>query len=338
MKAIRVTNPGRYEDLEICEEAAPEIGRRDVLIRVRAASLNFRDTIIAKGTYPGPLAHRVVPLSDGAGDVVAVGADVTRVKVGDRVTANCSCDWVAGPMMSEYRANSIGTTIDGMLAEFVRVEERAVIPLPESLSYIEAASLPCAAVSAWSALHVAAPLTPGQTVLIQGTGGVSLFGLQIARMFGARVLALTSTEEKAEKLLALGAEAVVNYRDTPDWEHSILELTDGKGVHKVIEIGGAGTINHSIACTRLGGEIGLVGYVTGMGGGIPPISIQMRSVNLKAISIGPRLSFQALLDAMDATGTLPVIDSVFPFSEFREALNHLESGSHFGKIVIELAN
>jgi NADPH:quinone reductase-like Zn-dependent oxidoreductase len=338
VKAIRLTNAGRYEDLELLEEPTPTLARRDVLIRVRAASLNFRDTLIAKGRYPGPLAHQVVPLSDGAGDVVAVGPEVTRVKVGDRVTANCSCDWVAGPNIAEYRFNSLGTTLDGMLAEYVRVEERAVLLLPDSLSYIDAASLPCAAVSAWSALHVVTPLMPGQTVLVQGTGGVSLFALQISRMFGARVLALTSSEEKAEKLKALGAAAVINYRDTPDWEHPVLELTDGKGVDKVVEIGGAGTINHSVACTRAGGEIGLVGYVTGMGGGVSPIDLQMRSATLKPVSIGPRLTFEALLAAIHATGTKPVIDSVFGFSEFRDALRHLENARHVGKIVIDMAN
>lgn len=336
MKAIRVTRPGRYEDLELVDEATPELGRRDVLIRVRASSLNFRDTIIAKGTYPGPLAHNLIPVSDGAGDVVAVGSDVTRVNVGDRVTANCSCDWIGGPMSAEYRRNSLGTTIDGMLAEFVRVEEHALIRLPDNISYLDAAALPCAAVSAWSALHVAAPLTPGQTVLIQGTGGVSLFGLQIARMFGARVIALTSSDEKARKLKALGAAEVINYLDTPDWEHDVLEFTDGKGVDKVVEIGGAETINHSIACTRLGGEIGLVGYVTGTGGGIPPISIQMRSVNLKAISIGPRQSFEKLIAAMSEVGSRPVIDTVFAFENYIDALRHLEAGRHFGKVLIEM--
>ncbi len=334
MKAIRVTKPGRYEDLELVEEPMPELGRRDVLIRVRAASLNYRDTIIAKGSYPGPLARHVVPVSDGAGDVVAVGAEVTRVSVGDRVTANCICDWIGGPNVAEYRGNSLGTTIDGMMAEYVRVEERAVIILPDSLSYEDAASLPCAAVSAWSALHVEAPLAPGQTVLVQGTGGVALFGLQIARMFGARVIALTSSESKAETLRAMGAAAVINYRETPDWEHPVLALTGGKGVDKVVEIGGAGTINHSLACTRAGGEIGLVGYVTGTEGGVSPIAIQIRSVKIAPISIGPCLSFEALLAAMDATGMRPVIDSVFPFAKFGEALLHLESGAHVGKVVI----
>ncbi|MEC3909518.1 NAD(P)-dependent alcohol dehydrogenase [Sphingobium sp. CR2-8] len=338
MRAIRVTKPGQYEDLELVEEPVPELGRRDVLIKVRAASLNYRDTIIAKGSYPGPLAHHLVPLSDGAGDVVAIGSDVARVKVGDRVTANCVCDWVGGPHIAEYRSNSIGTTIDGMLAEYVRVEERAIVHLPDSLSYIEAASLPCAAVSAWSALHVAAPLAPGQTVLIQGTGGVSLFGLQIARMFGARVLALTSSEAKAEKLRSMGASAVINYRDTPEWEKPILDLTDGKGVDKVIEIGGSGTINHSVACTRAGGEIGLVGYVTGTQGGVSPIAMQIRSVNIKPVSVGPRLSFEALLAAMQATDMRPVIDSVFGFSDFRAALLHLESGTHVGKIAINMTD
>jgi NADPH:quinone reductase-like Zn-dependent oxidoreductase len=336
MKAVRVTNPGRFEDLTFIEEPTPELGQRDVLIKVRAASLNFRDTIIAKGKYPGPLADRVIPGSDGAGEVVAIGPGVSRVAVGDRVTANCVCDWIAGPHIGEYRANSLGTTIDGMLAEYVRVDERAVVHIPDSLTYSEAAALPCAAVSAWSALTGTSPLLPGQTVLVQGTGGVALFGLQIAKMFGARVLALTSSDQKAERLKILGAAAVVNYREVPDWEQPILELTNGLGVDKVVEIGGAATINHSVACTRAGGDIGLVGYLGGMEGGLRPISLQVRSVTVKPVSIGPRVSFEALLSAMDASGTRPVIDSTFAFDDLLAALRHLESGNHFGKIIVAM--
>jgi NADPH:quinone reductase-like Zn-dependent oxidoreductase len=223
-----------------------------------------------------------------------------------------------------------------MLAEFVSVDEDAIVTLPEYLSYEEAAALPCAAVSAWSALTFGEPMSPGQTVLIQGTGGVALFGLQIARMYGARVLAITSSGRKAQLLRDLGAEHVVNYRENPQWSDAILELTGGLGVDKVVEIGGEATINQSAACTRIGGEIGLVGFVSGFGGGLPPLAIMARSLNLKGISIGPRLAFEALLRAMEVTKVRPVIDSVFAFDDYVKAYDHLGSASHVGKVVISM--
>jgi NADPH:quinone reductase-like Zn-dependent oxidoreductase len=338
MKAVRVRQPGSLAGLQMGEELTPVPGKRDVLIRVRAASLNFRDLLIAYGRYPGPLRPTPVPLSDGAGEVVAVGAEVARVRVGDRVAASCWVHWIDGRLIAEYHGASIGMTTDGVLAEYVLVDENAVVSLPPYLSFEEAAALPCAAVSAWSALTFGEALSPGQTVLIQGTGGVALFGLQIARMFGARVLAITSSEKKAARLLELGAEHVVNYRQTPNWSEAILGFTGGQGVDKVVEIGGETTINQSAACTRIGGEIGLVGFVTGFGGGIPPLSIMARSLNLKGISIGPRLSFEALLRALDATKTHPVIDSIFPFRDYAAAYAHLESATHVGKIVVSMTD
>jgi NADPH:quinone reductase-like Zn-dependent oxidoreductase len=323
--------------LKLGEEPTPVPGKRDVLVKIRAASLNFRDLLIAQGRYRGPLRDIPVPLSDGAGEVVAVGSGVSRVKVGDRVAANCWSHWIGGPMIAEYHGASIGMTLDGVLAEYVAVDENAIVTLPAYLSFEEAATLPCAAVSAWSALTFGEPLRPGQTVLIQGTGGVALFALQIARMFGARVLAITSAEQKAQQLRELGADRVVNYRETPQWSEAILEFTGGTGVDKVVEIGGEATINQSVACTRIGGEIGLVGFVTGFGGGLPPYSIMARSLNLKGISIGPRLSFEALLNAMEATEIHPVIDSVFPFADYAAAYAHLEGATHVGKIVISMA-
>jgi NADPH:quinone reductase-like Zn-dependent oxidoreductase len=336
MKAVRLTAPGSLDGLTLAEEPTPAVGRRDVLIRVHAASLNYRDTLIPKGLYPGPLKEKGVPLSDGAGEVVAVGGDVRRVKVGDRVTANCTPHWLAGPFLQEFHYNAIGMTADGMLAEYVVVDENAVLKLPEHLSFVQAAALPCAAVSAWSALTFGSPLSPGQTILVQGTGGVALFGLQIGRMFGAHVLAITSSEAKAERLRSFGAEAVVNYNTVPQWSDAVLELTGGAGVDKVVEIGGEATIEQSAACTRIGGEIGLVGFVTGFGGGLPPIAIMARSLLLKGIAIGPRVSFESLLSAMAVSQTEPVIDSVFPFLEYKAAYRHLESGSHIGKVVIDL--
>ena len=336
MKAVRLTAPGSLDGLTLGEEPTPTLERRDVLIRVHAAALNFRDTLTPKGTYPGPLKANGIPLSDGAGEVVAVGPGVHRVKVGDRVAANCQSQWIAGPLLPEYRQHAIGFTDEGMLTEFALVHENAIVALPDYLSYVEAATLPCAAVSAWSALTVGTPLTPGQVVLVQGTGGVALFALQIARMFGARVLAITSSSAKAERLTALGAEAVVNYRETPEWGQAILDLTKGLGVDKVVEIGGEKTIQQSAACARIGGEIGLVGYVSGFGGGLPPISIMVRGLLLKGVSIGPRVTFEALLSAMATAEMRPVVDSVFPFADYKAAYRHLDGGSHVGKVVIDL--
>jgi NADPH:quinone reductase-like Zn-dependent oxidoreductase len=337
MRAVRVQQPGSFAGLILGEEPTPAPAKRDVLIRLRAASLNFRDLLIAQGLYRGPLRDTPVPLSDGAGEVVAVGTEVSRVKVGQRVAVNCWSHWIGGPMIAEYHAASVGMTLDGMLAEYVCVDENAVVKLPSFLSFEEAATLPCAAVSAWSALTFGEALRPGQTVLVQGTGGVALFALQIARTFGARVLAITSSDQKAQRLRDLGAERVVNYRETPRWSEAILKFTDGQGVDKVVEIGGETTINESVACTRIGGEIGLVGFVTGFGGGLPPFSIMARSLNLKGISIGPRLSFEALLSAMEVTNFHPVIDSVYPFADYAAAYRHLESATHVGKVVVSIA-
>jgi NADPH:quinone reductase-like Zn-dependent oxidoreductase len=337
MRAVRVRKPGSFAGLQMADEPTPVPGPRDVLIKIGAASLNFRDLLIAKGRYPGPLRSTPVPLSDGAGQVVTVGPEVSRVKVGERVAANCWSHWIGGRFVAEYHAASIGMTLDGTLAEYVLIDESALVTIPEYLSFEEAAALPCAAVSAWSALTFGEPLSPGQTVLVQGTGGVALFALQIARMFGARVFAITSSEQKAQRLRDLGADRVVNYRENPKWSDAILEFTGGLGVDKVVEIGGETTINQSAACTRIGGEIGLVGFVTGFGGGLPPLSIMVRSLNLKGISIGPRLSFEALLKAMEVIKVRPVIDSVFPFGDYAAAYEHLETASHVGKIVISMA-
>jgi NADPH:quinone reductase-like Zn-dependent oxidoreductase len=337
MKTVRLTGHGG--SLNLHDEPLPNPGRHEVLVRVQAASLNFRDQAILDDNYGGMVKKDVVPLSDGAGDVVAVGPEVTRVKVGDRVTANCLVHWLGGgTYLPEYQSSSIGFGIDGMLAEHVLLHENALVHLPAYLSYAEAASLPCAAVSAWSALHIATPLRPGQTVLIQGTGGVAMFGLQIARMFGARVLAITSSDEKAERLKAMGAEAVVNYRTFPDWDREILRLTDGKGVDKVIDIAGEATIVKSAASARVGGEIGVVGFVSGIGGGLPPIDILSRTLTVAGIAMGPRTSFEALLAAMEVTEVKPVIAQVFPFAEHREAYRLLKSGNFVGKVVIDVAN
>ncbi|MBL7229466.1 MAG: NAD(P)-dependent alcohol dehydrogenase [Pseudomonas sp.] len=337
MKAVRWST-GAKPDLELQDETVPTPRPRDVLVRVHAASLNFRDQAILDGQYGGRVKQHGVPLSDGAGEVVAVGSAVTRVKVGDRVTASCHPTWIGGGPLAEYQDNSLGITTDGWLAEYILLDEIAVIQLPSYLSYVEAASLPCAAVTAWTGLNVVTPLQPGQTVLVQGTGGVALFSLQIARMFGARVLAITSSDEKAKKLRDWGAEAVVNYRTFPDWEKEILDLTNGIGVDKVIDIAGEKTIVKSAASTRKGGVISVVGFTSGFGGGLPPIDVLSRTLTVAGTAIGPRVDFEALLTAMTQHQIKPVIDKVFPFSAYRDAYRRLESGEHIGKIVVDIAS
>jgi NADPH:quinone reductase-like Zn-dependent oxidoreductase len=308
-----------------------------VLIRVHAASLNYRDTALLRGEYRAETKKDVIPMSDGAGEVVAVGKDVTRVKNGDRVAVACSVDWIGGPPLPEYRKSSVGFSIDGMLAEYVVFYEGALVHIPEYMSYIEAASLPCAAVTAWTALNKIEPLQPGQTVLIQGTGGVSLFALQFAKIFGARVLAITSSEEKAIKLKELGAESVINYSTCPDWDREVLALTDGKGVDKVLDIAGEKTIVKSAASAKIAGVVVLIGFASGFGGGLPPIDILVRTLTVTGSTIGSRMEFEAMLKAMERHEVRPIIDRVYSFAEYHEAYQRLERGEHVGKVVIEVA-
>nr|GEX01774.1 zinc-type alcohol dehydrogenase-like protein [Tanacetum cinerariifolium] len=299
---------GKVAVQDLHEEPTPTLGRHDVLVKVRAASLNYRDQAILDGQYGGATKRNGVPLSDGAGEVVAVGDKVTRAKVGDRVSAGCHPHWIGGPPRPEYQLESLGMTTDGWLADYLAVHENGVVQLPAYMSYLEAASLPCAAVTAWTALNLASPLQPGQTVLVQGTGGVALFSLQVARLFGARVFAITSTDEKAERLKQLGAAAVVNYRTFPDWEKEIRALTDGRGVDKVVDIAGDKTIVKSAAATRNGGDITIVGFTSGFGGGLPPIDILSNFLTINGTAIGPRENYEALLTAMALHEVKPVID------------------------------
>lgn len=335
MKAVRWTSDDK-PGLALAEETTPTPTGRDVLVRVHAASLNYRDQAILDGEYRAPLKENGIPLSDGAGEVVAVGDKTLRAKVGARVALNCNPDWVGGPPLSEYQLASLGITSDGLLAEYILVHENAVVQLPDYLSYTEAATLPCAAVTAWTALNLLSPLQPGQTVLVQGTGGVSLFALQVAQMFGARALAITSSDDKAELLKRMGADAVVNYRDNPEWEHDILALTDNVGVDRVVDIAGEKTIAHSAAATRKGGVIAVVGFTSGFGGGLPPIDILTRSLKIGGTAIGPRQNFEALLKAMGQHEMRPVIDQVYAFDDYEKAYERLKSGNHIGKIVIDM--
>lgn len=337
MKAVRIVKAGDKNTAELGDKSQPTPGPRDVLIKVYAASLNYRDTALLRGEYPLKTKENGIPVSDGAGEVIAVGKDVARILKGDRVAVGCTANWIGGPYTPEYRSSSVGFAIDGLLAEYVVFNEDALVRIPDYMSYVEAASLPCAAVTAWAALNKVEPLQPGQTVLVQGTGGVSLFALQFAKIFGARVLAITSSDGKAAKLKELGADTVVNYSTTPDWDQDILALTGGKGVDKVLDVAGEKTIVKSAASTKITGTVVLIGFASGFGGGLPPIDILIRTLTVTGSAVGSRIEFEAMLRAMERHQVRPVIDQVYPFGEFREAYKRLEGGQQVGKVVIEIA-
>jgi NADPH:quinone reductase-like Zn-dependent oxidoreductase len=272
-------------------------------------------------------------LSDGAGEVIAVGDGVSRVKVGDRVAGCFMQRWAGGEVDDEAFATAMGGAIDGMLTEFALLEAGGVVKLPEHLSFEQGATLPCAAVTAWHSLVAFGRLRAGDTVLVQGTGGVSIFALQFARNAGARVIATTSQPAKAQRLKALGAEAVIDYKATPGWEQEVLRLTQGRGVDHVVEVGGAGTMQKSLACVRVGGKIGVIGVLTGPAQ-VDPTPILRRNIGVQGIYVGHRQMFEAMNRAIAASRLEPVIDRVFDFAEAPAAYRHLQSQGHFGKVVI----
>jgi len=316
--------------LVLAERPEPEPGPHQVLIRVHARSLNFRDARILAGLYPVPGKLGITALSDGAGEVVATGEGVTRVAVGDRVAATYFPQWLCGRFAMQLALDQYGCTRDGMLAPFVVADENAVVKMPAHLSYEEAAALPCAGVTAWAALLGPRPVMPGDTVLTIGSGGVALFALQFARMFGARVIALTSTDEKAERLKQLGADDVVNYRAVPQWEHRVRELSEG-GVEHVIDTGGLDTLARSIAATR---EEGVVTVVAALGPGQLDPRVFANPVMVRRVYVGSRAHFEAMNRAIAAHRLKPVIDQVFGFGQTKEAYEHFEARRHFGKVVI----
>jgi NADPH:quinone reductase-like Zn-dependent oxidoreductase len=313
----------------------PRAGLREVLMRVRASSLNYRDLMVLRGGGRGPTKLGVIPLSDGAGEVAAIGDRVTRVKVGDRIIGTFHPRWFGGPISADYLTDRLGANLDGMLAEYAVLSEEALVLMPSHLSFEEAATLPCAAVTAWVALTRDRHVTAGDTVLTQGSGGVSVFALQFAQLLGARVIATTSSPDKAERLKQLGASEVIDYRQTPDWDERVRALTDGRGVDCVVEIGGPGTIAMSLKSLAVGGHISLIGSsLSPSGAGLDPLLLSGRGITLGSISVGSRADFKAMNRAITQHCLRPVVDRVFPFAEAKEAYRHFESRSHFGKVVI----
>jgi NADPH:quinone reductase-like Zn-dependent oxidoreductase len=325
---------GGLESLKIVERPVPQPARGQVLVRLRAASLNFRDLLIARGfALLGP-SRTLVPMSDAAGEVIALGQDCNRFSVGDRVAGLFMPSWTAGDITDADMASSLGSSVDGVLRQYRVYEETGLVRIPSHLSFEQAATLPCAAVTAWNALHGFRPLLPGHTILTLGTGGVSLFALQFAKAAGARVIITSSSDEKLAKVKALGADFGVNYKTTPEWGAEVRRLTDGRGVDLVVETSGAGTLPQSIAATRRDGSIHLIGVLTA--GQLDPVSILAAGVIVRGLTVGSGDMFNAMNRAIEVGGIEPNIDKIFDFNDAPAAFAHLQAANHLGKIVIRI--
>lgn len=316
--------------IEECDTPTP--GRGQVLVRMRAASLNFRDLMIAGGQYPGTIGTMLVPLSDGAGEVVAVGADCAGLEAGDRVAGIFMQSYVGGAMVDADAGSALGGAVDGVLSQYRLFDAPGLVALPDHLSFAQGATLPCAAVTAWNALYGLRGLQPGQTVLTLGTGGVSAFAIQFAHAAGARVIATSSDDAKLERAAALGATDLVNYRRTPDWDREVHRLTDGRGVDLVVEVGGPGTLQRSVASTAREGVVAMIGVLEM--GQIDPLPILTGGVIVRGLMVGSREQFVAMNRVIAQHRLQPAIDRVFGFEEARGAYEALGAATHVGKLVV----
>jgi NADPH:quinone reductase-like Zn-dependent oxidoreductase len=336
MRLYRLPTHTSIDDLTLEEAEVPRPGPGQVLVWLHAASLNFRDLAVASGKYMmSALPPNLVPLSDGAGEVVEIGAGVDRVRVGDRVAGIFMQGWLSGEIEPGHGATALGGAIDGVLAEYRVFDQSGLVQLPAHLSYEQGASLPCAAVTAWNALYGLNRLLPGQTVLLLGTGGVSIFALQFAHAAGARVIITSSSDEKLARARALGANDGINYKAEPEWHKAVKRLTGGRGADHVVEVGGPGTLQQSIASARLGGTVSLIGVLTR--GQIDPLPILGGGVIVRGLFVGSRAMFEDMNRAITQPGIAPVIDRVFPFEEAKAAYRYLKGASHVGKVVIAIA-
>lgn len=334
MKAFALQGSFGLDALRPMDLPDPKPGPGQIVLRMKAASLNFRDLLMAKGLYNPKLPLPLVPLSDGVGEVIGVGEGVTRVKAGDRVCPIFHQRWIDGEISWAKTKGALGGELPGVLSEQVLLDQEGVVAVPPHLTDEEAATLPCATVTAWNALFAASHLKAGDTVLVQGTGGVSIAALQLARLAGARVIVTSSSDEKLERARSLGAAETINYRTTPDWDTQALSLTGGAGVDHVIEVGGAGTLARTLRAVRIGGRVSLIGVLSGGSSELNLFPFLMKQICAQGIFVGSRAMFEDMNRAIAASGLRPVVDRVFPFTEIRQALDHMASGGHFGKIAL----
>ncbi|MEM4988742.1 NAD(P)-dependent alcohol dehydrogenase [Collimonas sp. H4R21] len=337
MQAYQIQAGQKIAGLERVQRDSAPLAAHEVRVRMHAVSLNYRDLMIADGTYLSTGDKPVIPGSDGAGEVIEVGAAVNRFSVGDRVTGSFFPDWISGAPTPRNTARALGAVTDGVLADEVVLHEESWVAIPSYLDYIQAATLPCAGVTAWNALFVEGRLRAGDSVLLLGTGGVSVWALQLAKAAGLRTIITSSSDAKLERARALGASAIINYRNTPEWQDEVLRLTGGAGVDLVLEVGGQGTLARSIRSTRMGGTIAIIGGVSGFGGELDPFALIGGAKRLSGIFVGSRAMLEDLNRFVEVAAIQPVVDKVFPFQQAREAYAYLEQAGHFGKVVIEVA-
>lgn len=337
MKAYEIQGNFGLDHLTPAERPVPVPGPGEVLVKVRAVSLNARDLGVIQGFYGTDLPNPLIPVSDGVGEVVALGAHVKRFQPGDRVSGTFTQGWLAGEPAPEGWGRTLGSPLDGFLAEYAVLHEEGLVRVPAHLTDEEAAALPCAGVTAWHAVVVEGRVKAGDTVVVQGTGGVSLFALQFAKQHGATVIVTSSSDEKLARAKALGADFGINYRQTPAWDEAVRELTQDRGADLVVDLGGASTLNRSVGALRLGGQVSLVGILSGATvAGFDIVPALMKKVRLQAINVGSREMFEAMNRAIAQHALRPVVDRVFPFEQALDALRYMEQGTHFGKVCIRI--
>ncbi|MGE0766198.1 MAG: NAD(P)-dependent alcohol dehydrogenase [Hyphomicrobiaceae bacterium] len=335
MRAWQIVSDGGIEALQLNETRARAPGVGEVAVRMHANSINYRDFLTVTDPVSRKLPYPRVPNSDGAGEVIAVGPGVSEVKVGDRVASCFFQRWTDGSCSAEAMASALGGAVDGVLAEEAILRADGVVPMPKHLSFAEAATLPCAGLTAWNAIVKTGQTKAGDWVLLLGTGGVSIFALQFAHMMGARTIVTSSSDDKLETARSLGATVTVNYRRHPSWEEAVLEATQGRGVDLAVEVTGAKNLPKTINATRIAGRIALIGAMHG--GAIDPAQFMRRSIRIQGIYVGSRRMFLDMIRAVEAQNLKPVIDTSFRFEQAREAYRHMEGQGHLGKIVIEMS-
>ena len=334
MRLIRLSAPGGLDNLKLVEEDQPQPKPGELLVRIRASSLNAHDDFVVQGIFPS--ADGRIPMNDGAGEVISVGENVDEFKVGDHVVSTFWPYWLGGEITPATKLVVPGDSIDGYAREYACMPAHAFTKSPAGYTHAEAATIPTAGVTAWKGLVVHGHVKPGDIVLILGTGGVSLFALQFAKAAGARVIATSSSDKKLEKLKRLGADDVINYKNVPAWGQKAKDLTDGRGVDHVIEVGGPGTLTQSIMACRIGGHIALIGVLTGFAGEVPTGAMLSNQIRMSAFSVGSRADQEDMIRAITVNRLKPVIDRSFPLQKIVSAFKYFESRKHFGKICLEL--